>query len=277
MQIITGKTGTNHVSAEDDRGKHAGIFGKDEYVLNVGNKFSATVESANTIRLASGDGVMQGTHFRIPHGKYDDVTIDNGTTGYMRKDLIVARYKKVGDIESVTSAVLKGTPVASDPQAPEYTQGNILEGASFSEMPMYEVLLDGVNIVSVTSLFKVWTGFDDVYRKEEADTLLKTKSDTSHNHDSVYYKRSDVVCISTTSVYDEETGQNVARVNYPDGFTKDNCVILSYGVSNDSSYYHYNQYSGNTVQQHICMYETHIEIYVDTEETLYHKITLLKV
>ena len=167
MQIVTGKTGTNHVKAEHDRAKHAGIFGAGEYVLNTGSGFNATIEASDTIRLGSGAGMMQGTLFCIEHGNYEDVNIDNGTTGYMRKDLIVAEYNKVADIESVVPVVIKGEPSTSEPQTPSHTKGNILEGAAFNQMPLYEVLLDGVNIVSITPLFNVSTGLDDVYRKDE--------------------------------------------------------------------------------------------------------------
>lgn len=176
MQIITGKTGSPHVSAEHDRAKHAGVFGKGEYVLNTGSNFKATVETSDTIRLGSGAGMMQGTLFCIEHSNYDDVNIDNGTTGYMRKDLICAEYKKVADIESIVPVVVKGEPSVNEPQTPAYTHGNILEGATFNQMPLYEVLLDGVNVVSVTQVFNVATGLDDVYRKGETYTKNEVNS-----------------------------------------------------------------------------------------------------
>lgn len=171
MQIITGKTGSPHVSAEHDRAKHAGTYGTGEYVLNVGSKFAATVEpSTNTIRIADGDGMMQGTHFRIPHGDYDDVYIDNGTTGYIRKDLIVARYTRSGDIEDVQLAVIKGEPSASDPQTPECTQGDILNGEALAEMPLYEVTIDctvaeQVTITVSEPLFSTTITIDEVFNK----------------------------------------------------------------------------------------------------------------
>jgi len=155
MQIITGKTGSNHVTSDDDRNLHAGIFGNGSYVLNTGLKLSATIESANVIRLASGDICHQGTHARIPFGEYEDVQIDNGTTGYKRKDLIVARYEKAGGIESMSIEVIKGTPAASDPMEPEYNDADILEGATLSDMPLYVVTLDGVNIDSVIMKSKI--------------------------------------------------------------------------------------------------------------------------
>lgn len=152
MQIITGRTGENHVTSDDDRALYAGIFGTGSYVLNTNQKLAASIISSNTIRISNGDLVHQGTHARIRYNTYEDVTIDNGTTGYKRIDLIVARYTKSAGLEAMELAVIKGTPSA-DPAVPEYTAGNILQGASLSEMPLYQITLDGVNIESVTALY----------------------------------------------------------------------------------------------------------------------------
>lgn len=167
MQIITGRTGENHVTSDDDRALYAGIFGTGSYVLNTGLQLAAAVISANTIRISSGDLVHQGTHARIRYNTYEDVTIDNGTTGYGRIDLIVARYSRSAGLESMELAVIKGTPSA-DPEAPVYNTGNILQGASVSEMPLYQITLDGVNIESVTALYTlIGVPMSDVMGKTE--------------------------------------------------------------------------------------------------------------
>lgn len=173
MKIITGHTGKNHVESDDDRYLHAGIFGKGSYVLNTGTKLNAEIVTSNIIRIGSGDIMHQGTHARIPYGEYEDVTIDNGTTGYKRIDCIYAMYNKIGGIESVELEVLKGTPDASDPAAPGYAEYDILEGNTLSPMLLYEVELDGVNIVRVTSMFKVVTFLDNVYDKAYINEIKK--------------------------------------------------------------------------------------------------------
>lgn len=172
MQIITGRTGENHVMSDDDRALYAGIFGTGSYVLNTGQHLAATVISATTIRIGNGDLVHQGTHARIRYNTYEDVTIDSGTTGYKRKDLIVARYSKSAGIESMELVVIKGT-LAAEPATPDYTHGNILEGASVSDMPLYEVALDGVNIESVTALYTlIGVPMSDVMGKTEYTPII---------------------------------------------------------------------------------------------------------
>lgn len=157
MKLITGDTGEAHVQAADDRALRATIFGTGAYVLDAGQKFAYTIETANEITLADGELMFQGTHARIPYGDTESVTIENGTTGYNRIDLIVARYEKASGIESMTVKVIKGEPVAGTATQPEYTEGNILEGATVAEMPLYAVTISGVNVASVTQLFTVFT------------------------------------------------------------------------------------------------------------------------
>lgn len=167
MQIITGKTGENHVTAEDDGALHAAVFGTGNYVLDVGSKLEATVETSNNISIADGELLINGRHARIRHGETDSVVIENGTTGYNRIDLIVARYQKVSGIESVVLTVIKGETTAGTAIKPSHTEGNILEGVELAEMPLYAVKLEGVNIVSISPLFTILTHLSDVYRKIE--------------------------------------------------------------------------------------------------------------
>lgn len=186
MKIITGKTGTNHVASADDRALNAGIFGTDNYVLNVGSKFAATIETSNNIIIADGELLINGTHARIPHGEPETVIIENGTTGYNRIDLIVARYTLASGIEKVETVVIKGATTSGTPTRPSYTKGNVLEGVEVAEMPLYAVQLSGVNVASITPLFTIATGLDDVYRKDETYTqaevnAIKTALQTSIN------------------------------------------------------------------------------------------------
>lgn len=176
MEIITGKTGSNHVKAEDDRAFHAATFGVGNYVLNVGSKLAATIETSNNIVLSDGELLINGTHARIRHGETDTVIIENGTTGYNRIDLIVARYTKSSGLESVALAVVKGETVSGTPTRPSHTEGNILDGVEVAEMPLYAVQLSGVNVASITPLFTIATGLDDVYRKGETYTKNEVNS-----------------------------------------------------------------------------------------------------
>jgi len=155
LHLVTGYAGSPHITAADAGAFNAGVFGKGDYVLSTGEGLAARVITNNSIRIASGDIVMQGRHISLKAGTYEDITINNGTQGMSRNDIIVARYEKNTStgMESATFAVLRGTNVSGTPSDPEHTIGNILAGDTVHEMPLYRVTLNGLNIESVTQLF----------------------------------------------------------------------------------------------------------------------------
>ena len=81
MRIIPPYQGQNHVTANDIGGFQQGVVGVEDYVLGVGEKAKATLISNNTVRISDGELVMQGVHWRIKPGTYENVTINNGSQG----------------------------------------------------------------------------------------------------------------------------------------------------------------------------------------------------
>lgn len=157
IELITGLGDGPHVDASDVGGFQAGIVGEEDYMLPAGEQMKATVISNNKIRIAEGEAVMQGRHWRIKPNTYEDVTIENGAQNMNRKDAIIARYTKNADtgIEKVELAVLKGTPTSGTAIAPAQEKGNIIEGTMKHEMLLYIVSLKGLNIESVTKEFNM--------------------------------------------------------------------------------------------------------------------------
>lgn len=153
MKIVTGYTGTNHVTADDDGGLYASIFGSGCYVLSAGDKFACTVVSATQVHIGSGEGIMYGRHFRTPRGSADALTLDNGATGYNRNDIIAAHYTNIGGYESIELVVLTGTSTTEAATDPAYAQEDISAGATESYMPLYRVRLSGTSIQGVDTLY----------------------------------------------------------------------------------------------------------------------------
>ena len=155
MQLNTGDTGRT-VLASADGSLYSKIFGNGCFVLAGGNELKAEIQSNNLIKIYDGDLIMQGRHVYIPASDSDTVTINNGSQGMNRKDLIVARYTKTSDgTEDVVLAVIQGTATEGTAVAPEYVEGDILTGAAAKDFPLYEVTLSGINITSVTKKFSV--------------------------------------------------------------------------------------------------------------------------
>ena len=154
MNIITGYKGEAHVTAQQDRDINSAIFSTGAYILNIGSKLEATVVSANEITIADGLIVAEGCAAEVERGTSESMTIDNGSQGMLRKDLIVLRYTKNAStgVEDMDLAVIKGTPVASSPTTPAYNTGSIAQGDTIVDFPLYTVNIDGIAIDSVVRI-----------------------------------------------------------------------------------------------------------------------------
>lgn len=154
MKIVTGYVGEKHITSNDDQGLLQGIFGTGCYILPVRGRLAATLISSNELQIADGEGILQGVHFRVEPGTTDSVTIENGSQGMQRIDLICARYEKNTEsgVESMSWINHKGTEAASNPEQPSYTAGDLLSGDTLAEFPVYAVRLNGLTVQSVTQL-----------------------------------------------------------------------------------------------------------------------------
>ena len=153
--LVTGYAGHGHVTSADEGLYNAGVCGLDRYVLKTGTKFAYTIENSNLIRIGSGGLVDQGRYINIPTNTTVDVTIENGTQGKKRYDLIVMRYSKdpSTSIETASVVIIKGTETSGTPVQPTCITGDIFAGALQDDVPLYRVALDGLTITGVTKLF----------------------------------------------------------------------------------------------------------------------------
>lgn len=155
MEIVTGSTGQVHVTSVDDavRNGNPGYL-NSRVVLTVLQNFSATIVTNNQVRINSGYGMNQGRLFKIDNNEFDLVTIENGSQGYKRADLIVARYTmdtQTG-FEDISLVAIKGNSGNSYVD-PTYSTGNINQGATQDDMPLYRVKLNGLVIEAVERMF----------------------------------------------------------------------------------------------------------------------------
>ena len=177
MEIITGYRGKPHVTSEQDRDVNIGVVGEGSYVLQTGMQLAAEVSSNNEIKIRDGVLMHQGCTASIKKNTYDSLVIINGSQGMKRIDLIVARYEKNQDngIESLDLKVIQGTPAESTPTVPEYTEGDIQAGDYVADMPMYQVIIDGLNITEVKKVCEVAPDIDAL-KKELAELNSKIKN-----------------------------------------------------------------------------------------------------
>lgn len=154
MNIITGYRGVGHIYSHHDRSINVSIYGDGTYILGVGSNMAATVISANEVQIADGLVVAEGCAAEVARGTTESLTIENGSQGMLRKDLIVVQYTRdsVTGVEGMNLAVIKGVAAASNPATPSYTTGSIADGDTLVEFPLYQVNIDGISIDSVTCL-----------------------------------------------------------------------------------------------------------------------------
>ena len=179
--LVTGYAGSEHIKSEDQGSFNASFFGTGQFVMEAGNQLEASIMDNNTVRILSGDILMKGRHIRINSNTYEDISIETGTAGVNRCDLIVMEYSKddTTGIETAIVRVLKGTETAGAAEPPAYTDGDILNGAGFNQMPLYKVMIEGVVLTDIKCLFETISTYETLAQKYASEfkkeiTDLKT-------------------------------------------------------------------------------------------------------
>lgn len=144
FEIVDGMTGTKHISSDDLSALNIATIGKADCVLKYGNDFALTMQSANSATLGTGVGMVGGKRFW--NHAATSLTVQSGTQGKKRNDLIVARYAKTSaGIESITPVVIKGTPTTGTASDPEVTA---------NDLKLWRVPLNGISVGEPVKLFE---------------------------------------------------------------------------------------------------------------------------
>ena len=174
MEIVSGKTGSPHVTSQQFRQILEGTMGQGSCILTSGENLEPELTSNNLLKIRSGIMAHHGNVSAVKIGTYDEVTITNGTQGMKRKDLVVNRYtrNKETGIETNEWLYIMGTPTSGTPTVPAYTKGNLQEGDLVDDCPVFEITLDGINVTGVKKLLDVLPSMATI-NKDLADTSDK--------------------------------------------------------------------------------------------------------
>lgn len=164
MKIMTGKTGAPHVTSQQFRQLVEGTVGQDSYILTSGENLEPELQTNNLLKIRSGMMSHHGNLSVVELGTYDEVTIQNGTQGMKRIDLVVNRYTRNEEtgVEENNWVVIQGTPAAESPSAPAYTNGNLQDGDLVDDCPVFRVHLDGINVTEIEKLLDVVGNISDL-------------------------------------------------------------------------------------------------------------------
>ena len=191
MKIVSGKTGSPHVTSHEFRQIIEGTIGQESYILKSGDNLEPELVSNNLLKIKSG---MMSHHGNVSSVEnYDEIELTNGTQGMKRIDLIVNRYTRNDEtkIENNSWVCIVGTPDASSPTVPSYTAGNLQEGDLIDDCPVLQISYDGINVTEVKKLLSVAKNSSEM---ESEITELNRKTDDIpvmfSGKMSLYYKSS---------------------------------------------------------------------------------------
>lgn len=230
FKLVNG-TGNKLVSAQQDADLFAGIFGNTPVVLPVGERCRAEIRDANTVRVYDGEFISQGRRFNQGYGEYQDYTVENGSQGTVRYDILGFHFYMDESGNEVSETFVQKDVGENG----TVTEDTIRDGATESYISMYRVKINGLSIESITPLYLVVCTVSEVNAEVEkikasmeqqfsdlADRLvsgLKGKSDTSHNHDSRYYTESEMDSLLNGKAAKSHNHQSVLSRNGSNSFS----------------------------------------------------------
>jgi hypothetical protein len=176
VELVTGYVGKPHITSQQDAVLNAATLGTSgKYILEVGNSFSYELKSNTLIRISDGYAINQGRLMGMPNHEYQDLTIQTGTAGAKRSDLVVLHYVKnsITGIESAELKIITGTAGAQyvDPECADndlLNQDNLLD-----DMILYRIKLNGINVESVERVAPMW--YLDTGKREDIINVENVK------------------------------------------------------------------------------------------------------
>lgn len=204
FEIVDGMTGQKHISSDDLSALNVATIGKADCVLKYGDDFKLTMESANSATLGTGVGMVGGKRFW--NQAATSLTIQSGTQGQKRNDLVVARYAKTSaGIESITPVVIKGTPTTGTAADPEVTA---------NDLKLWRVPLDGINAGTPVKLFEPVTPLATI--GDSVSQIEKVEEKEISGWQLI--KRNGVVTIRKFGEMKITSWQNTTVFNIPEGW-----------------------------------------------------------
>jgi hypothetical protein len=139
-----------HIAAGDDAAIYRGIFGSTSGITEADNLLACAKVNDTTVSIDTGVFSNQGFMLRVDASI--NLTVDVGTGGFYRKDLVCAEYTIGGGAVSDTHelVVVKGTPNADEGSAvdPTLQQDSLITGTATDvrQEALYRLTLSGTTL-----------------------------------------------------------------------------------------------------------------------------------
>ena len=142
---------TKDLGAPEMANMFQGIFGASGIMSLYENLACVKVDN-NTVRMSAGAYNLSGHLLGIAKGTTEDLTIDSGTSGQNRNDLIVAEFVRNGGglgVDTLHFAVVKGASTSGTAADPALTQQDINAAGVTRQEALYRVKVTGTEITAV--------------------------------------------------------------------------------------------------------------------------------
>ena len=219
LDIVTSYQGTDHITADQMADFQRGLVGSD-CIMPVGNKMEVNIQTANQITVSDGVVIYDGREIHIPYGTSENVAITSGTQGMLRNDIVCIQYNRdeSSGIESVEFVTIAGTPAASDPQDPAYSNLDIRTGVFMSQKPFCRVRLNGTAIEGIDMLVETY---------EMGLYQLNNDLNQSVLWSGQIFLNSSQSITLTEKISDQKTGILVIFSRYDNGYRNIVCIDYS--------------------------------------------------
>lgn len=195
FEIVDGMTGTKHISSDDLSALNIATIGKADCVLEYGNNFKLTMASANNATLGTGVGMVGGKRFW--NQAATNLTVQSGTQGQKRNDLVVARYAKTSTgIESITPVVVKGTPSTGTAADPATTS---------NDLKLWRIPLNGISVGTPVALFDPVPSLKSVGESVFQDKFYWLYSDAGSG-EVIFYARGGIATLTIIDITNMDAG-----------------------------------------------------------------------
>lgn len=193
MKLITGYTGSAHVTGSDDAALNHGLAGEDCIIYGDG-LFEYSSLNTTSVTIGVGEALLHGVHCRCLAAEV--VELMPGTDGMNRIDYIVIRHIIDPDtmIESAGFAVVNGTETSGNPSAP-----SLSKSSTSYEMALYQITWTGTSM----------TGFAKVAPLLMTNTQLKDLIDSNKSaQEKTNTSMNKAISANTTAISELETSDS---------------------------------------------------------------------
>lgn len=212
FELVTGHGPEPHVDADDHALLYASFIGPGVYRLTGVKTAEIEVTSENEVTISPGMFLIHGRFARVKD--QISLTIETGSQGQNRNDLVVAEYSYSGnqtEIDDMELVVVTGTPAnpgsETDPSIEDdltlfdIEYGGSITSETIVQIPLWRVPKEGLTTQDPVALFKDYVDSD-----QARSSIVQKVVESGHTGGWFWFKYSNGICVLDGKVAVRATG-----------------------------------------------------------------------